>query len=293
MNASAKTAVQLCVFSKHLAGPRLDDTARRLHEMGIDAIDLTVRPGGHIAPESAADDLPTAAALLARHGVTVAMMTTNITDATHADTEAILRAGAALGVGYYKLGYFSYGGFGSLRKQRAEIAARFADLAALNAEIGIKGGYHNHSHDFFGAAPADIAAALENVDPQWLGFYFDPAHAHIEGGSSGWKMGLDLLRDRLFMVAVKDYFWSSDGRGYGGGRRHKAMFCPPEEGNVPWQDVLQLLKESNFAGPISLHSEYQGGHSFRDLTTDEVFEQTARDAAFFRPLLTAAGLLPE
>ena len=203
-----------------------------------------------------------------------------------------MRAGAALGLGYYKLGYFFYDGFGSLRRQRAEVAARLADLVAMNAEIGIKGGFHNHSHDFVGAVPADIAAALENVDSQWLGLYFDPAHAHIEGGSSGWKMGLDLLRDRIFMLAVKDYFWSDDGHGYGGGRRHKAVFCPLVDGNVPRPRVLQHLKECNFAGPISLHSEYQGDHSFRDLTTDEVFEQTARDAAYFRPLLRDAGLLP-
>lgn len=284
-------SLQLCVFSKHLAGPPLEETARRLSEMGITSIDLTVRPGGHVEPARALDDLPEAAASLAHHGVQIAMMTTNITDANDAQTEAILRAGASLGIGYYKLGYFAYQGFGSLRKQRIEVSARFADLAALNAEIGIRGAYHNHSHDFFGAVPADIAAALENIDPQWLGLYFDPAHAMIEGGSSGWMMGLDLLRERTFMVAVKDFFWSSAGHGYGGGRRHKALFCPLEDGNVAWSRVLQCLKESSFAGPISLHSEYQGAHSFRDLTTDEVFAQTARDAEFFRPLLVDAELI--
>lgn len=281
---------QLCVFSKHLAGLPLDETARRLRAMNISAIDLTVRPGGHVEPEFAVDDLPTAGALLAREGVKIAMITTNITDASDTQVQAVLRTAAAMGIGYYKLGYFPYAGFGGLKKQRVEVAARFAELGALNEAFGIKGGYHNHSHNFFGAVPADIATVLENVDPQWLGLYFDPAHATIEGGSSGWMMGLDLLRERTLMLAVKDYYWSSDGHGYGGGRRHKTIFCPLKEGNVLWPRVLACLKASNFDGPISLHSEYQGNHSFRDLTTDEVFEQTSLDQKYFRPLLSAAGL---
>ena len=276
---------QLCVFSKHLAGVPLREAARRLHAMEIKAIDLTVRPGGHIEPERAAIDLSTAAALLNREGVQIAMLTTAITDATAPHTSTILRAAAEVGIEYYKLGYFSYDGFGTLRKQRAEVAARFADLAALNQEIGIKGGYHNHSHNFFGANLTDIAYALENIDPEWLGFYFDPAHAVIEGGSSAWLMGLDALRDRVLMLAVKDFFWSDNGQGYAGGRRHKVVFCPLADGNVPWPRVLQCLKECNFDGPISLHSEYQGPHSFRDLSTTEVFDQTRRDKEFFLPLL--------
>ena len=46
--------------------------------------------------------------------------------------------------------------------------------------------------------------------------------------------------------------------------------------------VTELFTSND--SPISSHSEYQGGHSFRDLSTDEVFEQTARDAEFFVPL---------
>ena len=285
---STSSAAQICVFSKHLAGPPLAETARRLRAMGIDAIDLTVRPGGHVAPQNVAEALPRAAEELAGEGVRIAMITTNITDAAEPDTEAILRTAAKLGIGYYKLGYYNYAGFGTLRKQRTEVAAKFRDLALRNQEIGIRGAYHNHSHNFFGAVVADIAWALEDVDPQWLGLYFDTAHATIEGGSSGWMMGLDLLKDRVFMLAVKDYFWSEE-RGYGGGRRHKAQWCPLEDGNVDWPRVLQYLKASNFAGPITLHSEYQGGSSFRDLTTDEVFEQTARDAPMFRQWLAEAG----
>jgi sugar phosphate isomerase/epimerase len=97
---------------------------------------------------------------------------------------------------------------------------------------------------------------------------------------------MDLLSDRITMLPVKDYRWLDEARGegrkYAGGRRHSVEFCPLADGNTPWPDVLAHLHEIDFAGPVSLHSEYQGKHSFADLTVDEVFEQTRQDFERFR-----------
>lgn len=275
-------APRLMVFSKHLAGPPLDEVGRRLASIGIHEIDLTVRPGGHVEPARAADDLPAAVEALRRSGVRIGMVSTGITDARDAAARAVLEAVARAGIRYYKLGYFPYRAYGSLRELRAEVKARLTDLAQLNADLGIHGGYHNHSDTFFGAVLHDVAHVLEGTDPRHLGAYLDPAHAVIEGGSSGWKIGMDGLRGRVTMLAVKDFRWVEGKHRYAGGRRHSVEFCPLREGNTPWPEVLSLLRRDGFEGPISLHSEYQGCHSFRDLSVDEVFEQTAEDAKLFR-----------
>jgi len=284
--------MQLMVFSKHLAGPPLDEVARRLRRMDIRAIDLTVRPGGHVLPERVTDDLPRAVEELGREGVRVGMMTTNITDANDPLTRPILETARQLDIGYYKLGYYPYAGFGTLRRQREEVAAKLRDLDALNAEVGIRGGFHNHSSNTFGASLEDVDYVLQGTDPRNLGSYLDPCHAVIEGGSSGWLMGMDLLADRIIMLAVKDFRWV-EGQGYAGARRHKVQICPLEDGNVPWPQALLLLKQAGFDGPVSMHSEYQGSHTFRDLTADEVFEQTARDLRVFRQWLDDAGATAE
>lgn len=270
--------MNLMVFSKHLAGPPLAEIGRRLRAIGISQIDLTVRPGGHVEPARVESDLPRAAETLAAEGVTIGMLATGITAADEPHAESILRAAAGLGIGHYKLGYYMYEGFGTLRKSRDEARAKLQDLAQLNQQLGITGGYHNHSDDYLGASLWDVEYMLDAADPRYLGLYFDPCHAVIEGGSAGWEMGMDLLRERLVMLAVKDFRWVDAGHGYAGGRRHSVHFCPLEDGNVPWPRVLRHLRDMAFDGPVSLHSEYQGAHSFRDLSTDEVFEQTARDA---------------
>jgi sugar phosphate isomerase/epimerase len=112
--------------------------------------------------------------------------------------------------------------------------------------------------------------------------YLDPAHALIEGGGSAWRMGMDLLDDRIGMLAVKDFRWVDGKHRYGGGRRHSVEFCPLEQGNTPWPEVLGILREIGFDGPVSFHSEYQGPHSYDDLGWREVIAQAARDIAVFR-----------
>jgi sugar phosphate isomerase/epimerase len=279
---------QLMVFSKHLAGPPLPDIGRRLRAMDISAIDLTVRAGGHVEPGRVEDDLPRVASELAQHGVRIGQITTNITDAGDKTTAAILRTAADLGIAFYKLGYYSYAGFGSLRQQRTEVKAKVADLGELSRHIGIQGGFHNHSDGFIGASLWDIEYILQDIAPEAIGLYFDPAHAAIEGGSRGWEMGMDLLQERVVMLAVKDFLWSEE-RGYAGGRRFKVQWCPLEMGTVRWQKTLQHLAAIRYAGPISLHSEYQGSHSWRGLTTDEVFAQTAEDRATLCAWMSEAG----
>ncbi len=275
--------MQLMVFSKHLMGLPLDEVAGRLRAMDIGGLDLTVRKGGHVEPASAREELPNVAAQLERSGVTIGQITTDITDASDPQTRAILESAAQLGIGYYKLGYYKYEGFGSLRRARDEARARVQDLAQLSAEIGIRGGFHNHSGNFIGANLGDVDIILG--DQKQIGWYFDAAHAHIEGGAAGWEMGLDLLSERLAMVAVKDYRWIARGE-----REYKPQWCPLADGITPWPRVLERLKTIGFDGPISLHSEYQGANSFRDLTTPEVLEQTARDAQVTRDWCAQAGL---
>ena len=93
--------------------------------------------------------------MLATLGVDIGMITTEIVDADSSLTENVLRAAVKLGVRHYKLGYFHYDGFGTLDRQRREVKSKLRDLAQLNTSLGISGGFHNHSDDFFSASQWD------------------------------------------------------------------------------------------------------------------------------------------
>ncbi len=294
MNAELRdSAPPLLAFSKLLLPPAADTAgwmaaARALAAAGFTGIDLTVRPGGHVEPERAADELPRLQALLAGCGLRIGMLTTAITG-VDSTARRVLGVAAGLGIGAYRLGYLEYRGLGTLRAQRAEATARFRELAALNRELGIHGAYHNHSDACFGANLADLAVALEGIERRDLGCYFDPCHAVIEGGSRGWVMGLDLVAAHVSVLVVKDFRWRDDKRGYAGARRHSVEFSGLAEGNTPWPEALAALRRQGFAGPVSFHGEYHDAQTLAELHGGAALARVAADVQCFASWWDAAG----
>jgi sugar phosphate isomerase/epimerase len=57
---------------------------------------------------------------------------------------------------------------------------------------------------------------------------------------------------------------------------------PLQRGVVAWPEVFACLRQIGFDGWVSVHSEYQGSHSWRDLTVEELIEQTREDLKYLR-----------
>ena len=198
-------APQLVVFSKHLPDLNYEELGKTAKELGFDGVDLTVRPKGHVLPERAAEDLPRAVDTLRKHGLSVPMITTEITSATDPAANPILRTAAGLGIPFFKPGYWKYT-TGPVEARVKEVGADVRRLAMLAAEHRIAMGLHNHSGEYVGEAVWDTWEMIRDLDPRWTGFYYDPGHAAIEGGLGGHDVSLRLALPRLKMVAVKDYY---------------------------------------------------------------------------------------
>jgi len=64
---------------------------------------------------------------------------------------------------------------------------------------------------------------------------------------------------------------------------------PLAEGIVPWDEVFARLRQIGFDDVVSVHSEYQGSHSWRDLSLDELLQQTREDLRFLRGVIERTG----
>jgi L-ribulose-5-phosphate 3-epimerase len=263
-----------CFFSKHLPDLNWADLATAVVDMGYDGVDLTVRPGGHVAPERAAADLPRAVDAIRAKGTAVRMITTGLTAAADPTARPILQAAGKAGVRLVKPGYWKY----ALVDVRAEIAAMIrdvTDLAALARDCGVELGVHNHTGNV-GGGIWDIAPHMDTLDARAVGYYFDPRHAVVEGGGAGWKTATLLVAPRLKMMAVKDFFWARQAGAW------KIQDCPLGEGMVDWPWFTKAINQTPFAGPISVHFEY----TIPGATPDEVRRNTIaagrRDLAFIR-----------
>src|SRR6185295_5011532 len=108
LRAATQITPPLCIFSKHLPDLGYDELGKVSREMGFDGVDLTVRKGGHVLPAQAAADLPRAVEAIRTHKLTVPMITTEILEASAAETRPILTAAARSGVKLWKPGYWRF-----------------------------------------------------------------------------------------------------------------------------------------------------------------------------------------
>jgi L-ribulose-5-phosphate 3-epimerase len=263
-----------CLFSKHLPELSWGDLGRAVKEAGFDGVDLTVRAGGHVAPERAAVDLPRAVDAVHSAGLDIPMISTDLTSADTPVARPLLETAAASGIRYFKTGYWRFTSSPDVREQVAAAGAALGGLAALARDCGIELGFHNHQA-YIGAALWDIAPAIDTLDPRWAGYYFDPRHAVAEGGGGAWKAAARLVAPRLKMVAVKDCVWVKSDAGW------RIDNCPLGEGLVDWAWFSSVLRDAQFGGPISVHLEYE-----LPAGTRYTLEAAARDLAVARRFLS-------
>ncbi len=270
----------ICFFSKHL--PKMDAArlAETVKKLGFGGVDLTVRPGGHVLPERAGEDLPKAVAAIRAAGLNVPMITTALTSASDPAAMAILSTAARLSIPYFKPGYYKYS-FIDVRRELDKAMKDFRTLSDLSKQLGIQVGFHNHEA-YVGASLWDVADTIDQLEPKWAGYYFDVRHAVCEGGSAGWKIAFNLIAPRVKMIAVKDFYWNKTSRGW------QQVNCPLGEGMVDWNAYFRLLRLAKFQGPISLHLEYDIPGESPAAIEQNTIVAAQRDLAFLKSQLQTA-----
>jgi len=274
--APSDLASRVCLFTDHLAAFSYEEVGRMLKDLGVTGPDLTVRKGGLVQPASVASDLPRAVETFSRYSLTVPMMTTTVLSADDPVSRSVLETASKLGIRYYKLGYYHYDDLARWRETIDSTRAALQGLAKLGARLNLRAGMHNHAGDSVGCSLWDSWEAMQGVDPNRVGFFFDPSHATIEGGKTGWTLNFRRIAPKLLMVAIKDFVWEKTNQGW------RTRWVPLGEGLVNWPAFCALLKSTPFAGPISLHIEYDPGGKTKTERYDRSYEAAARDLQFLK-----------
>jgi sugar phosphate isomerase/epimerase len=278
-------ADRLCLFTDHLDhhGYSYAEVAGMLQPLKIAGPDLTVRGGGVVLPDRVADELPKAAAAFRDAGLSIPMVTTNLTSASDPTARPLLTTLGKLGIHYYKLGYYHYHDLAHWEADIASQRKELAGLLAIGKEAGVTAGLHNHAGASIGGAVWDAWDMLQPLDPAAVGFFFDPGHASLEGPKHAWKLNFHRIAPRLKMVALKDYVWEKTSKGW------QTRWCPLGQGMVNWEEFFPLLAKASFPGPISIHIEYDPGGSTRVERIDNSLAAAERDLKFVRGHLARAS----
>lgn len=276
--------MQIVAFTKSFQDWTLPVVCHRFREIGLDGLDLTVRRGGHIEPARVAEDLPLAAKAALEAGVEIPFITTDITEPNPL-AERVLATAAQLGIRKAKLGYYRYREFGTLKAQLDDVRAKLGEVAAMAKQYGVLPCVHVHSGPFLPSHGTQLYQLIADMPPAEIGAYLDMLHMALEGGGDGWRQGVDLLAPWVALVSVKNFDTRPTARDDRGMQRWQHPTVPVADGVSPIPEFVATLKKIGFDGVYSMHSEYKGGGSFRNLTTEECLAQTAEDLKFFRPLV--------
>ena len=285
-----RPSTKVAIFSKHLHFLKGEALAQAAADMGYDGVDLTVRAGGHVEPDSVRHGLPALAKLIRARGLDVPMITTDIVDADTPFAEEMIATAADLGILHYRFGGFKYTG-DPYPRQLSAFRPRLAKLAALNAKYRTCAMYHTHSGPgVVGASIWDLHILMQDLDPAHVGVNFDVAHATIEGGLGGWINSFRITGPYVRGIAVKDFAWAKDESG-----AWQTQWRPLGEGMVHVAEFLRMVKASSFHGPLQQHFEYplggaNDGKATITIPPAEVFAAMKRDLGRLRGQLLQAGL---
>ncbi|MEQ8811351.1 MAG: sugar phosphate isomerase/epimerase family protein [Imperialibacter sp.] len=275
---------KVAVFSKALQWTELNQMADMVAESGIDGLDLTVRPGGHVEPERVKDDLPKIAEAMKKVGKEIVMMTTSIGGADEPYTKDILTTAGQLGIGFYRMDWYKYDKQKSIDDNLKAFAKRMTDLAKLNKANNIKAGYQNHAGTGFGSPVWDLVQVLRQVNSPWVGSQYDIRHAVVEGANS-WPLGFDQIKPFINTIVMKDFYWSKNNGKW------SVTNVPLGEGMVDFKAYIEKVKTLSANMPITIHQEYdlggaEHGHKTANVTETQMLAAMKKDMAFVKNSLS-------
>ena len=278
------------MLSKPLENLSYAELADTVADLGMDGVDLTVRSPGHVLPERVKTDLPKAAEAMRTRDLEIGWLTTAVDSAASPHAEDILATASDLGIRQLKLGYYRYAGFGTMRRQIAEVRAQLQGIERLCRKYSIQAGIHAHYGPTLSATTHVVALLLDGFDPAAICYYPDLGHMGIEGSFGGWVHGLDLLADRVHMLALENVAQFREVDPETGAARWRTKVVPFDQGFIPFPEALQYLKQIGYAGYASFQAEYRGSNSFKDMDQAHLLAQVKQDLQYTRKLADAVGL---
>jgi len=253
---TANSTPRVCVYTEHFQSLPVPEVCRLMAEMGVDGLDLTVRPGGHIKPAEVKTELPLAVRAAREQGLKIMMLTTAIT-APGRVAEETLAACQGEGIDRIKLGYYRVGEFGSLARRLDEVRRQLESVVELAAKYKVLPCVHLHSGPTIPSSGLMLLDLIRRIPPERVGAYLDSYHMTITGGAGGWRQAIDLLTPWISLVALKNFQWHRGERDGIGQQRWRTDYCPLADGIAPIPEFVETVQKAGYRGFYTLHTEYR------------------------------------
>lgn len=281
--------MKIIAFTKMMPKADADELARIGKAAGVEGYDLCVREGYVVNPDNADTRLPGVVRRLGKEGIEVPMVTGEgiWRDAEDPSSRRILAGMAEAGVGLYKLGYYFYrpGVDGAYWPFVDRVRRGLEGWAKLGKRFGVKVCYHTHCDipglalgQYMGTNCAALMHLLKDMDPTCIGAYIGTANLVVSG--EPFEYGVEMVGEYLSIVELQDVYLERVADGEQG--VHRRHWTTAGNGAVAWSTVFQTLAGRGYAGPLTMHAEFEvpAGESFEKLL--------GRETAYFKSRRTGA-----
>ncbi|WP_194288285.1 sugar phosphate isomerase/epimerase family protein [Agrobacterium tumefaciens] len=268
----------ITVFTKPWYDP-LDILAQKIAALGVDGVELPIRPGYQVEPETAVAELPRAVKILADHGLAIRSIAGPYNERTIAvcaeNSIPVIRIFAPIDpeIGFYK----------SLERYRREFDAAVPWLDRYGVCIGIQ----PHAGPCIGSA-AGLLHLVDRYDPRHIAIVPDMAHCAVAGEPS--DLALDIAWPRMCgLVNFKATFQERINGPEEIEARFRVRYTTARNSAYSWSGLIDLLNARGFDGDYCLTGQYSDPAGGPQLMGDCVNAYLLEDIAYLKSLLAKSS----
>ncbi len=233
------------VFTKPWREAGLAELARHVRKLGLDGVELPVRPGFQVSPDKVEEGLTKAVAAFGAEGHRISSVAAD-------PAPAVIAACGETGISVIRICVDVPRGLTYLERE-TEVKRWLDDLLPSLEDAGVKVGIQNHYGNSIANAMG-VRHLVENYDPRLVGAVWDGAHCGLDGELP--RLAADILWPHLCLVNLKNARWGPAGQDEFGAARWDALFVPGREGLCSWPEMLAELSSRNYSEDICLTAEY-------------------------------------
>lgn len=231
--------------------------------LGFDGVELPIRPGFQVEPESVARGLGDAVRVLATSGVVIDTVSPPYGEAI---TTRMIEACAEAGVSLMRVcvgiprgqSYFA---------RIADIQHDIDSILPVLRRTGVAIGVQNHyGHDFSHALA--LRELVKPFDPAQVGAVWDPAHSALSGEIPA--HAVEIIWPHLRMVNLKNAYWKRSNGPEALVAQWTPYWTAGRHGLAPWPDIVERIVARGYTGSICLPAEYSDESDLQRLVTEDL-----------------------
>lgn len=279
------------VFSGVLPELDAEQAAEAVRRNGYDGIEWRVNGEYHFKEAEIDRVAPRIKAISEAAGLEVCGLTTYVRLDQEDSIKRLADAANIIGCPRFRLFSALYDPKRGYRAIYDDTVEKLKRVEALLKGRGVKALLEIH----FGTivcSPSLAYDVVRHCDPAVIGVIHDPANTIIEGGMNP-RMGLDIVKDYVDLVHVKNVRWERTADG-----TWRWRFDELADGALDWRETVSALKDAGYDGYFSFENLYRVPVQHRGYVAEDISDTSlpprdidarlSGDLAYMRALVESA-----